>query len=255
VHSAHARDLETYISAGMQPEHMRDAVFVGVGGVGIGTSLHELAADKTIGEIAPAKVVNVLEIQKKAAGSVAGRAARSLALMDWESAQRHPLPALKVTRHRLFEKLSEYLKALDKEYPNVPAGKDPSGKDPYTDTFDEKTFQPHLAADLEKLLDEVNKARATPASVLPELVRAGETRTRAFNGRADGFPRRRESRQEITQTAKVDTLGPIGELAERILQAHKADPDSSDLTKESIEAIKGLLDNGDREGLSRLLQI
>ena len=54
VHFAHENGLETYISAGMVAQHMRDAVLAGVDGVGIGTSMHHVdPATKLMGALKP----------------------------------------------------------------------------------------------------------------------------------------------------------------------------------------------------------
>ncbi len=64
VHSAHEKGLETYISAGMQPEHMRDATYTEVGAVGIGTSLHHRSKDGIIGQVDAVALRKVLEVRK-----------------------------------------------------------------------------------------------------------------------------------------------------------------------------------------------
>jgi hypothetical protein len=120
VHAAHERGLETYISAGLKPHHMRDAVMIGVGGVGIGTKLHYMQG-KVIGGIDPDKVRKALAFQKKAAEGVAGQAARELAQLDWRFAER----SLNVpVRLELFRILSEYLSDIDahEEDPYEPQG-------------------------------------------------------------------------------------------------------------------------------------
>jgi hypothetical protein len=101
VHRAHGLGLETYISAGMRARHMADAAFTGVGGVGIGTSLHfRDARSNAIGEIDPRLVLETLAVRDRAAATTAGRAAAALAQLDWAHARR-PADALASLRDRL----------------------------------------------------------------------------------------------------------------------------------------------------------
>lgn len=84
VHRAHRAGLETYISAGMNAEHMHTATCIGIGGVGIGTSLHDRnATTGAIGRLLPDKVRTVLNSRNAAAASPAGKAADCLAKLDW----------------------------------------------------------------------------------------------------------------------------------------------------------------------------
>jgi hypothetical protein len=112
VHSAHEHGLETYVSAGMTDEHMWDAVFIGVGGVGVGTSLHA-KADGVIGEIDRAKVLRILDVQKEALKTTAGRAARQLARLDWRYAEGSLTRAGNELRTKLFEELKGLLQSMD----------------------------------------------------------------------------------------------------------------------------------------------
>ena len=83
VHEAHERGLETYISAGLLPVHMRTCVFTGVDGVGIGTSLHYRHPEtNAIGQLKPEAIRHVLSIRDAAATEVMGRAAHLLAYWD-----------------------------------------------------------------------------------------------------------------------------------------------------------------------------
>jgi hypothetical protein len=80
VHIAHERGLETYISAGLKPPQMRECTFLGVDGVGIGTSLHyQHPVTKAIGQL---KAEAVREVRDAAAKEPLGRGARLLARLD-----------------------------------------------------------------------------------------------------------------------------------------------------------------------------
>ncbi len=83
VHIAHERGLETYVSAGLQPTHMRACVHVGVDGVGIGTSLHDYNPTFGLrGQLKAERVREVLNVRDAAAAEPLGRGARLLARMD-----------------------------------------------------------------------------------------------------------------------------------------------------------------------------
>ena len=86
VHDAHSAGLETYISAGMRQHHMEYAVYSGVDGVGIGTSLHkrERTPDGGIkmGALDPALVRETLDVRDAAEAAVLGRGARELSRLD-----------------------------------------------------------------------------------------------------------------------------------------------------------------------------
>jgi hypothetical protein len=83
VHYAHENGLETYISAGMVADHMRDAVLAGVDGVGIGTSMHYVdAATKLMGALKPDAIRAALHVRSEAARTALGRAAALLARLD-----------------------------------------------------------------------------------------------------------------------------------------------------------------------------
>lgn len=114
VHAAHECGLETYISAGMLPEHMQDAVFVGVGGVGIGMSLHKQGKN-VVGEIDHSKVLNALGVAKKASGEPLGEAARALAQLDWSYAEGVYTQKREEVRRQLAKALREALEALDEK--------------------------------------------------------------------------------------------------------------------------------------------
>lgn len=83
VHVAHERGLETYISAGLQPHHMRTCTYIGVDGVGIGTSLHDYNPDSGLrGQLKAERVREVLDIRDASASEPLGRGAALLARLD-----------------------------------------------------------------------------------------------------------------------------------------------------------------------------
>src|SRR6202041_1802225 len=83
VHHAHENGLETYVSAGMLAEHMRNAVLAGVDGVGIGTSMHHVdPATRLMGALRPDAIVAALRVRDDAEAHPLGKAARMLARLD-----------------------------------------------------------------------------------------------------------------------------------------------------------------------------
>jgi hypothetical protein len=83
VHAAHENGLETYVSAGMLAEHMKDAAFAGVDGVGIGTSMHHVDPEtKLMGALKPDAIRAALRVRDEAEAHPQGRAARALARLD-----------------------------------------------------------------------------------------------------------------------------------------------------------------------------
>lgn len=83
IHEAHKKGLQTYISAGLKPSHMLDAVLTGVDGVGIGTSLHYIDPEtKLMGALKPEAIREALRIRDEAENSLEGKAAILLARLD-----------------------------------------------------------------------------------------------------------------------------------------------------------------------------
>lgn len=83
VHLAHERGLETYISAGLKPIHMDICTFIGVDGVGIGTSLHDFnPASGLRGQLKADRIRDVLDVRDAAASQALGRGAAVLARLD-----------------------------------------------------------------------------------------------------------------------------------------------------------------------------
>jgi hypothetical protein len=102
VHFAHECGLETYVSAGMVAEHMRNAVFAGVDGVGIGTSMHYVdEATKLMGALKPESILGALHVRDDAASHPLGRAAAMLARVDQMSFEGSLLPAENTVRAAL----------------------------------------------------------------------------------------------------------------------------------------------------------
>jgi hypothetical protein len=106
IHEAHEHGLETYISAGITSREMRHAVMLGVGGVGVGTSLHHRTRD-SIGEIDADKVREILKASSAAATTPIARAARELALLDWRHAEGSLTRNDEATRSALFQRLGD----------------------------------------------------------------------------------------------------------------------------------------------------
>lgn len=84
VHLAHEKGLETYISAGLNnKQHMIDAVYSGVDGVGIGTSLHFIdPVTKLMGALDRNKIKEILQARDLAQNDIRGKGAKLLATLD-----------------------------------------------------------------------------------------------------------------------------------------------------------------------------
>lgn len=104
VHFAHENGLETYVSAGMLAEHMKNAVHAGVDGVGIGTSMHYVDPQtKLMGALKPDAIAAALRVRDQAAAQPLGRAAAMLARLDQMSFEGSLLPdedAARAALHR-----------------------------------------------------------------------------------------------------------------------------------------------------------
>lgn len=125
VHEAHQWGLETYISAGMRTSHMADAVFVGVGGVGIGTSLHFVdPRTNAIGKIDPELVLKALRVRDDAARTPAGQAAGALAQLDWAYLWA-PSTNLRELRDNLYRAHREFLVGYEAEAMKLPENQAP----------------------------------------------------------------------------------------------------------------------------------
>lgn len=85
IHEAHEKGLETYISAGLQADHMERCVITGVDGIGIGTSLHYRDPQtKLMGALKPEAIKLVLSNRDNAAKTSLGKGAKLLARLDRE---------------------------------------------------------------------------------------------------------------------------------------------------------------------------
>ena len=218
VHSAHERGLETYISAGMKSEHMRDAVFIGVGGVGIGTDLHYKQGN-TIGEIDARKVVRALEEQQRASHEIGGWAAAVLAQLDWSYAEGSGSRELNKVRSKLFETLSALLHQWDEldqasASVNVPKG---------------------VPIDLEKqltdVLMEVERLQAVPPAMDPDAaIPIGAVIERSDNS-ADNLVL-----QWAARVVRSSILFPSGNL----IAPQKLESIRNSLAAHDIDALKQL---------------
>ena len=83
VHRAHERGLQVYVSAGLEPRHIRPCVYLGVDGIGIGTSLHYVDPEsRLMGSLRPDAVAEALAIRDAAESEPLGRGAKLLARLD-----------------------------------------------------------------------------------------------------------------------------------------------------------------------------
>jgi ABC-type phosphate/phosphonate transport system substrate-binding protein len=120
VHEAHEQGLNCYVSAGLEPGQMYDAVLAGLDGVGIGTSLHYIDPEtKLMGALKAEAIREALDARDRAEASLLGRAAVLLARLDRMYFEGTLQVADDPLRQQLFqavleqdEKLTEHL--LDK---------------------------------------------------------------------------------------------------------------------------------------------
>lgn len=245
VHSAHEKGLETYISAGMQPEHMRDATYTGVGAVGIGTSLHHRSKDGIIGQVDAVALRKVLEVRKAASNEIPAILASDLAQLDWEYhrgllADGSP----NERRHSVFEALKAYLEALDLKYPNdaLPKGGPAqmelsSAHQQLFDSFAQAQDGPEIGT-LDAPADRRQRSRPGLAGLLMRFVTLGSD----------------DSDYQLAGESPVDD----GEMDESKLWAHQmisqfeVSPEESTLNTEAAEELRRLLRVGDRTTLRRL---
>jgi hypothetical protein len=233
----------------MEGHHMRDAVFLGIGGVGIGTSLH--FRDETtgaIGEIDPAKVRAALDVRKKASERPEGIAAAQLAQLDWRYAEGTLPPQAEKTRPLLFDALLQVCRVLDGAagVKNVP------------DSTIE--IMKRLNAEAQEALSPP-KAPAAPADAtrsrhvsfavpLEAVIDFGTSNSSA--ARSDGAT---EAALAKPGRLPVRSDDLVEEWARRALAASEAaagakGPGLMDL--ETVEHIRTLLQAGDRDGLRHL---
>jgi hypothetical protein len=104
AHEAHSVGLDTYLSGGLSTGDLSTAACSGVGGVGIGTSLHTPGAGPgEVGELCGERIRDVLAARDRAAGSTLARAAALLAARDLAAARGGPHSG--ALRERLFQLL------------------------------------------------------------------------------------------------------------------------------------------------------
>ena len=112
VHSAHEKGLMTYFSAGFRLNHIAQAVWTGVDGIGIGGAQILRYMDYTTGNHGPFKPDNIRHIlmtRDKAEHSVRGLAAKLLARLDQMYYER----SISEEQNELRQELFDVLKALD----------------------------------------------------------------------------------------------------------------------------------------------
>jgi hypothetical protein len=108
VHCAHENGLETYISAGMVAKHMENAVYSGVDGVGIGTSMHYVdGSTKLMGALKPDAIRAALAVRDAAAARPLGSAAVLLARLDQMHFEGSLLESEEATRQELYHAVRE----------------------------------------------------------------------------------------------------------------------------------------------------
>ena len=134
VHVAHEKGLETYVSAGLQPAHMRVCTYMGVDGVGIGTSLHDYNPESGLrGQLKAERVREVLDVRDAAAADPLGRGAALLARMDRMYFEGTLPLILDGKRRQLYEVMrdrkTDYVAALVAEIGEIP-GSTPSAEHP-----------------------------------------------------------------------------------------------------------------------------
>lgn len=106
VHCAHERGLQVYVSAGLQPCHIRACVNVGVDGIGIGTSLHWVDPEsRLMGGLKREAITEALAMRDAAEAESLGRAAKLLARLDRMSFERVLTGSENDLRLMLFEAL------------------------------------------------------------------------------------------------------------------------------------------------------
>jgi len=205
---------------------MRDAVFIGVGGVGIGTDLHYKQGN-TIGEIDAKKVVRALEEQQRASQEIGGRAAAVLAQLDWSYAEGSGSEELNKVRSKLFETLSALLHQWDQldqttasvngivQPVNVPKG---------------------VPIDLEKqladILMEVEGLQALPSTMDPDAaIPVGAV---------------------IEGSALSDSSSLVLQWAARVVRSSILFPNGNLIAQQKLEGIRNSLAAHDIDGLKRL---
>ncbi len=117
THKAHSSGLETYISGGMRDRHFPDAVYSGVGGVGVGTSMHKKLAlgdgKFAAGPLDPEIIRTTMKARNDAEASTRGVGGRLQAQLDRQfdaAVKAHVrLPdAVAALREALFAELNSY---------------------------------------------------------------------------------------------------------------------------------------------------
>lgn len=110
AHTAHERQLLTYLSAGIDASNLHKAVNVGIDGMGIGFALHA-QAQGAVGALSRKKINAVLDARDSAQQTAVGQAARALAFLDYFSSFGALTEAENTARQDLYA-------ALDQVRPN-----------------------------------------------------------------------------------------------------------------------------------------
>ena len=133
VHRAHEFGLNCYISAGLKANHMREAVYASLDGVGIGTSLHFFDPEVGMGALKPDAISEVLSVRDQAMQETLGQAAALLARLDRLYFEGTLMENLDSDRNRLFdaiknkdEKMAGQLLLELKDISNLPYDREPS---------------------------------------------------------------------------------------------------------------------------------
>ncbi|KAK7682143.1 hypothetical protein QCA50_014730 [Cerrena zonata] len=112
VHEAHSVGLTTYFSAGFKFENIKDAIYTGVDGIGIGGAQVLRYMDHDTGMHGPYTEENIDRImveRSNAENSIRGRSARLLARLDQMHFEGSLKPEEVVLRHDLYKALSEFV--------------------------------------------------------------------------------------------------------------------------------------------------
>ncbi|MDJ0731475.1 MAG: PhnD/SsuA/transferrin family substrate-binding protein [Crocosphaera sp.] len=103
VHRAHEFGLNCYISAGLKAHHMREAVYAGLDGVGIGTSLHFFDPEVGMGALKPDAIREILSVRDQAMQETLGQGAALLARLDRLYFEGTLMENVDSDRNRLFD--------------------------------------------------------------------------------------------------------------------------------------------------------
>ncbi len=245
VHAAHQSGLETYISAGMTPENMRDAVYIGVGGVGIGTKLHH-QSEGVIGEIDPAKVLQALTVRRQASTEIYGSAASHLARLDWRYAEGSLTPKTNELRLELFTHLRSMLGVMDEllKSEEIPTERKAESKS----IPELKSILSEQEKNLGATLEAVNKFTHLQKTIQDQPAQVA-TKLDKYEPRLGRFP-------SVATIADVESSDLVIAWARRVSEASE-EPDGSrepsgKFSPADLRRISTMLDSHDTDGLRDL---